>query len=307
MILKLQKETVAIMNVIDNLLKNNSSLKSFSSNQDIIHEGEALHKDMYVLVSGTVDVYKRYKEPDEIKIASLIKGDLFGEMSLFLNKERTATVVASQDVTVLVISPSDALNLFNEDPKASFDFIQILCSRLESMNISMAESMTLMKEKLTEIESEASETPAVKTEKRIRVQCFGNFDVYVDGALLYFPRKKAKELFAYLIHKRGTSCTIKELVANLLEDREDKIESESINNQIQTFISVMMKVLRGVNAEDAIIKNFNSIAIDIDKVDCDFYRFLQGDPDAKNLYTGEYMSSYSWGETVAGYLDAKII
>ena len=40
-------------------------------------------------------------------------------------------------------------------------------------------------------------------EKRIRIETFGQFDVYLDGAALPFCGKKAKELFALFVDKRG--------------------------------------------------------------------------------------------------------
>ena len=142
--------------------------------------------------------------------------------------------------------------------------------------------------------------PVVKTDKRLRVQCFGNFDVFAGAVPLHFPRRKAKELFAYLIHKRGASCTIRELIAILFEDKE---ENNSLRRQVQTYISTMTKTLKDADAKDVIIKKFNSLAVDTTKVDCDYYRFLQWDIDAVNRYSGEYMSNYSWAEFMAGHLD----
>ena len=42
---------------------------------------------------------------------------------------------------------------------------------------------------------------------RVRVKTFGGFDVYVDGEPLRFGRAKSKELFAYLVDRRGSSVT----------------------------------------------------------------------------------------------------
>ena len=39
----------------------------------------------------------------------------------------------------------------------------------------------------------------VPEEKRIQVQCFGNFEVYLDGIPLEFKYHKTKELLAYLV------------------------------------------------------------------------------------------------------------
>ena len=37
-----------------------------------------------------------------------------------------------------------------------------------------------------------------------------------------------------------------------------------------------------------------SISIRPELIDCDMYRFLDGDEDAINAYFGEYMSQYPW-------------
>ena len=141
----------------------------------------------------------------------------------------------------------------------------------------------------------------------LRVHCFGNFDVYAAGSSvpLYFPRSKAKELFAYLVHRRGGSSSIEELVTVLFEDREF---DRSINRQVQTMVSTMRKVLREAGLEHVLIKQYNSIAIDTEKIDCDYYRFLNQEADAISAYryTGEYMSNYHWAELTSGLLAQSI-
>jgi len=143
--------------------------------------------------------------------------------------------------------------------------------------------------------------PVAKGEGKMHVKCFGNFDVFIEGTPVHFPRQKAKELLAYLIHKRGTSCTTREICAAIYEDGEN---FSALDKQIQTQISTMMKALKDVGADDVIVKRRNSLAIDTSKVDCDYYGFLARDPDAINLYMGEYMSNYSWAEFKIDYLDS---
>jgi len=130
-------------------------------------------------------------------------------------------------------------------------------------------------------------------EIKLRVQCFGNFDVFAEKGILYFPRQKAKELLAYLVHKRGTSSTIKEICAVVYDSSENM---SSVEKQIQPVISTMMKTLREADADDVIIKNYNSISIDPKKVDCDYYRYLEKDSTLDRVYTGEYMTNYAWAE-----------
>ena len=52
-----------------------------------------------------------------------------------------------------------------------------------------------------------------ESDKRVKVQTFGNFEVFVDGVPLKFVSARSKELFAYLIDRRGTSATPVEVAA----------------------------------------------------------------------------------------------
>lgn len=140
-------------------------------------------------------------------------------------------------------------------------------------------------------------------EKRIRVQTFGNFEVFCDGRPLHFSRSKAKELFAYLVHKRGTACTTREIAAVLYGDQP---YTPSLQKQVQTVLSAMMRTFQENGVRGCIIRGYNRTAVDASKIDCDLYRFLSWDVEAVNEYMGEYMTSYSWAEFVTGYLDSRI-
>ena len=41
----------------------------------------------------------------------------------------------------------------------------------------------------------------------IKIQCFGNFEIFVGGRALAFKRSKSKELLAYLVDRNGATCT----------------------------------------------------------------------------------------------------
>jgi two-component system LytT family response regulator len=146
-------------------------------------------------------------------------------------------------------------------------------------------------------------TPVFVASSRVRIQTFGNFDIFVDNTPLHFARSQAKEAFAYIVSRNGGSVTAAELAAVIWEEVKDY--SRSMQNQIQTVISNMMKTLRQAGAADIIIKRQNSISLDVTKVDCDYYRFLKGDIDAVNAYMGEFMNNYSWAEMITGYLSNK--
>ena len=140
-------------------------------------------------------------------------------------------------------------------------------------------------------------------EKRVRILTFGNFDVFVDGNPLRFERKQAKEILAYLVDKRGTSVAYGELAAMLWED-EDYDRTKQKN--LQVYVASLVKTLQSVGVHDLILKNRQGILLNTRVVDCDYYRFLEGDARAVNSFTGQYMSAYSWAEFTVGYLENQM-
>ena len=121
-----------------------------------------------------------------------------------------------------------------------------------------------------------------KSNALLRVQCFGNFDVFLpDGSHMHFERQRSKEVFAYLVHRQGSSCTTRELAAALFEDE---------------LIYAMIKSLKAVGAEEAVVRSYNALAVNPDVLDCDYYRFKELDAGAVNAYQNEYMSQYYWAD-----------
>jgi two-component SAPR family response regulator len=128
---------------------------------------------------------------------------------------------------------------------------------------------------------------------RLRVQCFGSFEVFANGKPVSFPRQKSKELFAYLIDRRGAQSTMAEIAAALWEDGQ---YNDSRNSQIHNFLHDLTKTLDALGEPNVILRGRNAVAVDVSRVSCDAYACLDGDPAAINSYTGEYMSQYSWAE-----------
>lgn len=135
--------------------------------------------------------------------------------------------------------------------------------------------------------------------KLLTVRCFGNFEVFWDGIPLHFQRSKSKELLAYLIDRRGASCTIGELIGILWED---KSETRSLRSQCRNLIYDLRKTFQKNGIKDILIRSRNSVAIDCHMLDCDYYRFLNHDAAAVNKYRGEYMAQYSWAEMTTANL-----
>lgn len=150
------------------------------------------------------------------------------------------------------------------------------------------------KEKI-EAELEELRFPIVpKNDALLKVQCFGNFDVFTpDGTPVHFERSKSKEVFAYLVHRHGSSCTVREIAAALFEDAPYDLKQQAY---LQKIMSAMMKSLRKIGAEKAVNKKYNSLSVNVNLLDCDYYRFQELDAGAVNAYECEYMSQYYWAD-----------
>lgn len=134
-------------------------------------------------------------------------------------------------------------------------------------------------------------------ERDIKICTFGNFEVFIDGEILTFEREKAKELFAFLVDRRGTSVTTKEIAGVLWEDMP---YDSSTKNMVTTIVASLKKTLKEVGIEDILIKTWNHLAIDITKIKCDAYDYENLDAAAINSFRGEYMAQYSWAEFTTG-------
>ncbi len=137
---------------------------------------------------------------------------------------------------------------------------------------------------------------------RLWVQCFGNFEVFHQGRPLDFARSKTKELFAYLVNRRGAVCTVRELAAVLWEDKPD---STAVQSHLRQLVKDLTDTLAAANASGVLYKGRGRLAVLPDSFFCDYYAFIRGDVRAVNTYMGEYMAQYSWAEFAVAYLDRR--
>ena len=135
--------------------------------------------------------------------------------------------------------------------------------------------------------------PIEKKNYRIYAKTFGTFDFLVDGKSVYFKRKKAKEVLAYLIDRGGSIVTKKELGAIIFEDLPYNASNQSYLSKI---LKELQDALEEANVEDILIKRFSEYSIDTSKIYCDSYEYLKGNVNEINNFHGEYMTQYSWAE-----------
>ena len=126
----------------------------------------------------------------------------------------------------------------------------------------------------------------LKSEKKLLIKCFGNFEVFHNGEPVRFSYQKSKEVFAYLVDREGSEININELNAVLWE--------EDHKSYLRNLIADIQTTLRAIDCGDVFIKKHNGCYIDTSKVDCDAYEYKKNNPNAVRMYRGEYMIQYSW-------------
>ena len=131
---------------------------------------------------------------------------------------------------------------------------------------------------------------------KLTAQCFGNFELFVNGQPLRFKYSKSKEVVAFLIDRKGAICRNEEVIVELWEDDEDHgaYYRSLIKDIHDTFVEA--------GCEDVLIKQWGGAAVAKDKIHCDYYDYLDGKLVGINAYQGEYMNQYSWAEETAGVL-----
>ena len=137
----------------------------------------------------------------------------------------------------------------------------------------------------------------------IAVQTFGNFDLVVDGKTVNFSRSKSKELFAYLIDKKGIRVSRSEAFGVLWPNGE---YSRPKQKQLDVIIRSLRATLQENGISEILQLERGMLRIVPQFVDCDAYRLLAGDEHYENEYRGEYMTPYAWAELTEANIDSEL-
>lgn len=101
---------------------------TFDDKEEVCHMGEVADS-AYFIEDGRVDVTIE-QNSKTIKLAELGSGELFGEMGLFLNTGRTATITAHGKLTVMKIDGDLFLNMVTQNPEAALGVMKSLSQRI---------------------------------------------------------------------------------------------------------------------------------------------------------------------------------
>jgi CRP-like cAMP-binding protein len=109
-------------------------VRRYDAGEVIFHEGEP-GTTCYFLLEGHVRVYGVDAEGHELAINLLRPGEIFGEMALFENLPRSASVAAIDPVEVVELDQDALMRCLRQSPALAFSLLQALSERLRSTTV----------------------------------------------------------------------------------------------------------------------------------------------------------------------------
>jgi len=95
--------------VVDNIILNCED-RPFWSGEIIMMEWEKSNWEWYIIKSGQVEINIRWQ-----KVAELSAGDIFWEIALLNEEDRTATITTLSEVEVIVLTLDNLIEMINND------------------------------------------------------------------------------------------------------------------------------------------------------------------------------------------------
>jgi Response regulator containing CheY-like receiver and SARP domains len=129
-----------------------------------------------------------------------------------------------------------------------------------------------------------------------KIQCFGSFEIFVDGRVLLWKNSKAKEILAFLVHKEGVPVSWDVITSSVWPDTD----FEKAHANFHATMYLLRKFLSESGIPDILENARGNYRIRREKVSCDYYEVkqLSGTKKAETLanFEGGYMeeNGYEW-------------
>lgn len=126
-------KNIKIDDSILNVLKKVGNIQNFKSGEFIFKEDDTA-ENVYILIKGILEVLKM-DESGSLNIINTISDiNIFGEMAVFLEDKRSASVRAKTDVEVMAFPKNAFLQAASKIPKFNFSVMSSLIDRLNDIN-----------------------------------------------------------------------------------------------------------------------------------------------------------------------------
>jgi CRP-like cAMP-binding protein len=111
--------------------------RSFFPGEVVFREGDASNT-CYVVRAGRARAIREHVDGRQITLATFVPGDIFGELAMFDDEVRSATVEATEELGVLAILGNDMRRLMREHAEISLKLTVSLGRRLRGANERLA-------------------------------------------------------------------------------------------------------------------------------------------------------------------------
>lgn len=111
--------------------------RTFDSGEVVFREGDA-SDTCYIVHRGQARAVREHPDGRTITLATFGRGDIFGELAMFEDERRSATVEAVQPTTVVAVLGPDMRRLMGEHPQISSRLVISLGRRLRESNERLA-------------------------------------------------------------------------------------------------------------------------------------------------------------------------
>ena len=113
--------------------------KDYPAGESVITEGEP-GEEVFLIIEGEVAVCKGRQAEQQIKLDTMKDGDYFGEMALFEEAERSATIRTEKPSRFLVLHKQEFNELVREYPSIALQICTALSQRLRHLHEKVAEA-----------------------------------------------------------------------------------------------------------------------------------------------------------------------
>ncbi|TAL61147.1 MAG: cyclic nucleotide-binding domain-containing protein [Legionella sp.] len=100
----------------------------YLADEIVIEQGD-VGDQLYIVLTGKVDVSIKNKDVPRVSIATLGPGDVFGEIAILRSIPRTARITTLEPCTFLTINAQDFLSIYQYFPKQARDNMQLFIAK----------------------------------------------------------------------------------------------------------------------------------------------------------------------------------
>lgn len=102
---------------------------------DVIIEAGTDAKDVYTVISGSAEAFV-----DGVKVGDILQDEIFGAMAVFTNSQRSATVIAAEQCTILAVPRDEFISVINTHPETTLVLIENMARCINDLNARVSDA-----------------------------------------------------------------------------------------------------------------------------------------------------------------------